>query len=216
MTPQDRPSSPKAESHPSFTNLSEFRGRSDTAIQHRSPRRKNPGGLCRFNPLLSRVTNGGAKGFGSDQFAINCTSNLVVSAIRTDLTEHAADILSHSVTANTERAYRSDLAHCQNWGGTLPATPTLVSAYIGNFANTPAVATILRSIGALSKAHTTADLPNRCQTEIVRARLRHQRRTSWGVLPENPPADWPRVRRHAGQIHPRGGVIQWKRGRSLL
>lgn len=132
--------------------------------------------LTSDNPLLSRVTNRGLTGVVSDQFAINCTTNLVASGSRTELTEEAADLLSHSVAANTERAYRSDLAHFRNWGGTVPATPSVVCAYIGDFADTLAVATIARRIAALSKAHATAGLPNPCQTEIARATLRGLKR----------------------------------------
>ncbi|MFZ1726977.1 MAG: integrase, partial [Albidovulum sp.] len=71
---------------------------------------------------------------------------------------------------------RGDLAHFQTWGGSLPATPAMVCAYIGDHAGQHAVATIQRRLASISKAHEVAGLPNPCRSEIVKATLRGLRR----------------------------------------
>ncbi|WP_233352180.1 site-specific integrase [Pseudogemmobacter humi] len=92
------------------------------------------------------------------------------------MTEAASDLLAHAIAPNTERAYHSDLRHFRDWGGVLPAPPAMICAYVGDHAGHLAVATILRRIATLSKAHSAARLPNPCQTEIVRTTLRGLKR----------------------------------------
>jgi len=82
-----------------------------------------------------------------------------------------------SIADNTRRAYRSDLDHFAAWGGTLPAEPAFVAAYPAEHAETLSVATLIRRIATISKAHEARGLPNPCRSEIVRATLRGIKRT---------------------------------------
>ena len=77
-----------------------------------------------------------------------------------------------SIADNTRRAYRSDLDHFAAWGGTLPAEPAHVATYLAAHAETLSVATLVRRIATISKAHEARGLPNPCRSEIVRATLR--------------------------------------------
>jgi len=88
-----------------------------------------------------------------------------------------AALVEASIADNTPRAYRSDLAHFAAWGGTLPSEPALVASYLAAHAETLSVATLVRRIATISKAHEATGLPNPCQSEIVRATLRGVKRT---------------------------------------
>lgn len=128
------------------------------------------------NLQLSEINMSGVVVSYTEQFAINCKNDLFLSADPIQLTDAASELLAHAIAPNTERAYHSDLRHFRSWGGTLPATPAAICAYIGDHAGRLAVATILRRIATLSKAHSAADLPNPCQTEIVKSTLRGLKR----------------------------------------
>lgn len=128
------------------------------------------------NTHLSEFNMSGSVASQTEQFAINCTNDLFLSTDPIQLTDAASDLLAHAIAPNTERAYHGDLRHFRDWGGTLPATPTTICGYIGDHAGRLAVATILRRIATLSKAHSAADLPNPCQTEIVKSTLRGLKR----------------------------------------
>ncbi|SFL48601.1 Site-specific recombinase XerD [Loktanella salsilacus] len=127
------------------------------------------------NPL-TRVKTDNPEKHNSEQFAVNCNVKMFRSDARESLTNEAIDLLQYSLAPATERALRGDLAHFQNWGGTLPATPATVCAYTGDHAGQHAVATIQRRVASISKVHEMAGLPNPCRTEIVKATLRGLRR----------------------------------------
>ncbi len=91
--------------------------------------------------------------------------------------ERVADLVENSVAANTRRAYRSDLSHFMDRGGTLPAEPAFVASYLASHAETLSVATLVRRIATISKAHEARGLPNPCRSEVVRATLRGVKRT---------------------------------------
>jgi len=97
--------------------------------------------------------------------AINCTAG-----------EAVRDLIEHSMSGNTRIAYASDLKHFQVWGGTLPATPAMVASYIAASAATLAVATIVRRVATLSKAHQAMGEDNPCQSSLVRSTLQGLRR----------------------------------------
>ena len=52
------------------------------------------------------------------------------------LSEAAESFIRASISDNTRKAYRSDLAHYTAWGGTLPATPEQVARYLADHADT--------------------------------------------------------------------------------
>ena len=117
--------------------------------------------LTRFNPHLQSLT----KIADDPRFAINCTN---AGAVR--------DLVDHSVSSSTRTAYASDLKHFGEWGGTLPAMPETVAAYIAAYAGKLAVATITRRVATLSKAHQVMAGSNPCQSELVKATLQGLRR----------------------------------------
>jgi hypothetical protein len=98
--------------------------------------------------------------------AINCTF----------FPDIVAGYVSASLANNTQRAYLSDLAHFEAWGGTIPADPATISAYLAKQADTLSVSTLSRRIASISKAHQARSLPNPTRSELVRATLQGIRR----------------------------------------
>lgn len=115
----------------------------------------------------------------SDECAINCTAALPSCAIDcTDaLADRVADLVANSISESTQRAYLSDLAHFAAWGGNVPAAPVTVASYLAAYADELSVATLVRRVATLSKAHEARGLLNPCRSEIVRATLRGIKRT---------------------------------------
>lgn len=132
--------------------------------------------LISDNPQLTRANRGGFEETQDERFAVNCNVDTFLPAEREALTDEATDLLRHSLSPATERALRGDLAHFQSWGGSVPATPAMVCAYVGDHAGQHTVATIQRRVASISKAHEVAGLPNPCRTELVKATLRGLRR----------------------------------------
>jgi integrase len=132
--------------------------------------------LTRVTSQLTRTNRSDVAGPQEERIAVNCTNETFLTDGRETLTDEATDLLRHSLAPATERALRGDLAHFQSWGGSLPATPATVCAYIGDHAGQHAVATIQRRLASISKAHEVAGLPNPCRSEIVKATLRGLRR----------------------------------------
>lgn len=93
------------------------------------------------------------------------------------LLARVAELAASSISESTRRAYHSDLAHFEAWGGPLPASPEHVASYLAAYADELSVATLVRRIATLSKVHEMAGLPNPCRSEIVRATLRGIKRT---------------------------------------
>ena len=94
--------------------------------------------------------------------AINCT----------ELSEPVVHYLRESLSENTRRAYLSDIAHFESWGGNIPATDELIASYIAAHAETLSVATLVRRIASLSKAHRSRGLPTPTSSELVKSVLR--------------------------------------------
>jgi len=84
----------------------------------------------------------------------------------------ASDYVRASVADNTRRAYRSDLKHFLDWGGTLPATDVLVADYLASHAETLAVATLCRRIASVAKAHTSKGLQSPTTSALVKSTIR--------------------------------------------
>ncbi len=90
----------------------------------------------------------------------------------TDLPAAVARYVRASLADNTRRAYQSDLRHFEAWGGSLPASPEIVAAYLAVHADRLSVATLVRRIASLSKAHQARGLSNPIRSELVRMTLR--------------------------------------------
>lgn len=86
--------------------------------------------------------------------------------------ETLAELVRDSLAENTRRAYRSDLAHFQNSGGTLPASDIMIASYIATLSETLSTSTVVRRLTSISKAHEAAGLANAVRSPLVRATLR--------------------------------------------
>jgi integrase len=100
--------------------------------------------------------------------AINCTSHLPNTVAR---------FVNDSLAENSRRAYLSDLAEFERWGGSIPASAETVAAYLAARADTLAVATLVRHLASISKAQEARRLSNPTRSELVRATLRGIKRT---------------------------------------
>lgn len=124
--------------------------------------------LTSDNPLLSRLTNGALDaasegGAGPNpEFEINFTH----------LPDGVAAYIASSLSGNTRRAYAADLSHFEAWGGDVPASDVTVSRYLAEHADTLTVATLMRRLATLSKAHMAKGLPSPTDSELVKATMR--------------------------------------------
>jgi len=94
-----------------------------------------------------------------------------------ELSETVREYVREAVSESTRRAYRSDLEHFTTWGGTIPATPETVAAYLGDHAGILAVATLKRRLASLSVIHEARGLPTPTSSKLVQATLRGIQRT---------------------------------------
>ena len=103
------------------------------------------------------------------------------------LLERVTDYVRDSVADNTRRAYLSDLAHFEGWGGTLPASAETVAVYLVAHAKSHSVATLLRRLATISKVHRGRGLPDPARAELVRATMRGIKRTRGAAQREAKP-----------------------------
>jgi len=133
--------------------------------------------LTSDNLLLSRLTNrssaappkiseGDARAFSGSE--VNFTR---------DLPDGVAAYVENSLSENTRRAYASDLSHFQVWGGVVPASDVTVAQYLAEHADILTVATLVRRLATISKAHTAMGLPTPTGSELVRATMRGIKRS---------------------------------------
>ena len=87
------------------------------------------------------------------------------------------EMLNNSLSENTKRGYRADIAHFAATGRTIPSTPEVVAEYLAESVGVFAVATMERRLSAISKAHAAMGADDPTKSEIVRATLRGIRRT---------------------------------------
>jgi len=121
----------------------------------------------------NRPPSGGQRPTFIDQScAITCTNETP-----SQFPDRVAALIEASIAENTRRANRCDLAHFEAWGGQLPADPAVVASYLAAHTETLSVATLVRRMATISKAHEARGLPNPCRSEIVRATLRGIKRT---------------------------------------
>ncbi len=66
-----------------------------------------------------------------------------------------------AISANTRAAYQSDLRHFLGWGGTLPASDAMLADYLADHACSLTVATLVRRLASISRAHQARALPKR-------------------------------------------------------
>lgn len=120
--------------------------------------------LTRDNPLLSGPSIG-ARAASDQDIALNCKSPAV------------DDFLRHSLADRTQTAYLSDIKQFEHWGGSIPANPEQIANYLADEAKRLSVATLVRRMASLSKAHEARGVPSPTKTELVRATMRGIRRS---------------------------------------
>jgi len=105
--------------------------------------------------------------------AINCKPE-ISGYIALPAAVHA--LISNSLSEGTKRAYQSDLAQYEAWGGIIPSTPEMVAQYLAASTKEMKVATLQRRLASISKAHAALGVENPCRSEIVKATMRGIRR----------------------------------------
>jgi Phage integrase, N-terminal SAM-like domain len=118
------------------------------------------------------------------------------------------DLVEATTAPNTRRAYQNDLRQFLAWGGSIPARPDMVAAYVAAHAKTLSVATLARRVVAIGRAHELRGLPKPTNSELVRA-----------YTPSGPPAPWTsaatrRAPQGGGSIRHRLRARQLDAGRS--
>lgn len=137
--------------------------------------------LTHDNPLLSRPTTTPIGGISNPPNAV-LGANTFPSEINftNDLPRDVAAYVENSLSENTRRAYAADLVHFQSWGGSVPTSDRTLAAYLAEHADTLSVATLVRRLATISKAHTAKGLASPTSSELVRATMRGIKR-HWGT-----------------------------------
>ncbi|WP_038972190.1 site-specific integrase [Bradyrhizobium genomosp. III] len=102
---------------------------------------------------------------------------LQLLALETGFSPETHFFVQNSVSENSRRAYLSDLREFERGGGSIPASPETVAEHLAQNAGRLSVATLVRRLASLSKAHDTRGLPNPTRSPLVRATLRGVKRT---------------------------------------
>ncbi|TIQ44612.1 site-specific integrase [Mesorhizobium sp.] len=133
--------------------------------------------LTRDNPLLSRsnvnepdLVEG--QHFGGEKCVGVSEINFTLA-----LSDKVSSYVEKGLAENTKRAYAADLAHFEAWGGSVPATDTVIASYLAEHAETLAVATLCRRLATISKAHTAKGLTSPTRSELVKSTIRGIRRS---------------------------------------
>jgi integrase len=108
-------------------------------------------------------------------------SHFTAHSLNNELPQAVADYVRDSLASNTQRAYLGDLAHFEAWGGSVPASGEMIASYLAEHAGQLAIATLVRRITSISKAHEARNLLNPCRAEIVKATMRGIKRR-WGCV----------------------------------
>ena len=121
--------------------------------------------LTRDNPILSRLTRA--------EDGVHTSAIIINAGLPPEVGAYVRD----SLAPNTRKAYLSDLAHFEDWGGSIPASAETIATYLAAHAETRSVATLVRRIASLSKAHEARGLTNPTRSELVRSTMRGIKRS---------------------------------------
>jgi site-specific recombinase XerD len=103
-------------------------------------------------------------------------TQIVIRQSDNQLSPLTRQYLQASLSENTRRAYRNDIAHFLNWGGRIPATPESVASYLAVHAQQLSFATLSRRVAAISRIHSIKRLHSPTHSELVKATLHGIRR----------------------------------------
>jgi len=98
------------------------------------------------------------------------------------------------------------------WGGTIPASPEVVAAYVAKRAQTQTVVTLVRRVVGIGRAHVSQGLPDSTKTDLVRTVLRGVRRLNGAAQRRVNPL----VKRDLMEMVACMDEVRGKRGRALL
>lgn len=110
--------------------------------------------------------------YPNDIPSVLTSDNLNLSDPKNSVSEEVRGYVSDAISPNTRRAYNSDLAHFEDWGGTIPATKEMVAAYLADHAGTLAIATLQRRLASISTAHGAKGLESPTASKLVQTTLR--------------------------------------------
>ncbi|MBR1133249.1 site-specific integrase [Bradyrhizobium iriomotense] len=102
---------------------------------------------------------------------------LQLLALASEISSETQFFVQNSVSENSRRAYESDLREFERGGGSIPASVETVAEYLTQNAGRLSVATLVRRLASLSKAHEVRGLSNPTHSALVRATLRGIKRT---------------------------------------
>jgi integrase len=143
--------------------------------------------LTRDNHHLSepKPAPSGAERFGE----INCANDpgqpddsgrSLAHAMALQVSDRSPDLVAQfvrdSLAANTRRAYRFDLQRFEEWGGRIPCDAHVLASYLAENAGRLAVATLVRRVAAITRAHEALNYTSPARSDLVRATLRGIRR----------------------------------------
>lgn len=80
--------------------------------------------------------------------------------------------VQESLSANTRKAIKSDLAHFKNWGGCIPCGADVIVRFLTDHAERLKVATLKRKLASITKLHRMGGYKSPCGDEIVRLTMR--------------------------------------------
>ena len=101
-----------------------------------------------------------------------CTEGSIAACVDPKISEF---IIAATASA-TRRAYQSDIARYQAWGGRIPTEPEQVARYLADHAATLSMATLARRLAGIRAAHVERGFPDPTKSEIVRVTFRGVRR----------------------------------------
>ena len=104
------------------------------------------------------------------------TPATLASAMSTALAPVLQPYIEAALADRTRQEYRADLRRFLRWGGTLPASPEVLAAYLVAHATDHAMATLQRWLVSLGRAHTTQGWPDPTKTELVKTTFKGIRR----------------------------------------
>ncbi len=84
--------------------------------------------------------------------------------------------VENALSDNTRKAYQNDMAHFLAWGGTVPASPEMIAAYLSDHAGVLAIATLQRRLVSITKAHTMQGYADPVKSDLVKLTMRGIRR----------------------------------------
>ena len=99
------------------------------------------------------------------------------NAVSSAIPATAEHFMAAAQARATKVAYASDVRHFLANGGTIPAKPPQVTAYLARFAASLAVATLERRLIAIHKAHETVSAKSPTRHETVKRTMQGIRRT---------------------------------------